>query len=129
MNENKSIPESERSEAVKPILKRILEIVATLRNSKLKDKIDYAISFYALIYPWLFSEEELEEKYIEQKSIFDEFNFNGEQLREELKEILDSDEHLKKCCVNEFILSRCFEGSTRSRTNKSDEISKCQKTV
>lgn len=103
------VPVSERSTSLKAILKELLEEISRVRNTELRTQSPYVLNIHGITFPWTVHDDFRTSDTESAKKTYQGFGVDGEGIVERLRNLLENDVHLRKCCVNPLLLSKLLD--------------------
>ena len=124
-----SIPQENRSNLLKPFLEKIIPKLIEFRSRAREMEKPSGFGLHAITYPLVVHDEFATGETAAAKNDFESYGLDGALLVEELKTLLNDDEHLSKCCVNPLILAKLLDqfilnvlDDTRDRLPSSEQF-------
>ena len=126
MSTNPAIPEERRSPSLKTILRRYVDLIARISAANPELARQHQNLFYFFAYAWLADaggDVDVEADLTRQQEEYAQLGFDGAQVKRELGQVLDEDQHLRECCSTllnlAYFLDIEFIGYAASHQNQS----------
>ena len=102
MSANGAIPEEKRSPSLKTLLRKYVDLIAQISAANPELARQHQNLFHFLSYVWLTGpvndDAEVEAGLNSRREEFTQLGFDGAQVKSELAQVLDEDQHLMECC-------------------------------
>jgi hypothetical protein len=112
MSTNTSIPLEERSELLKPTLRKYAEIICKIRQERTQLAREHQHLFLFLVYPWVAEaggDAALDTKFAADRAEYSALGFRGDEIADELRQLLNDDRHLRECCFSALNLAHFLD--------------------
>lgn len=101
MSNSPAIPESERSQALKGVVRKYVDKVVQLSATNPEAVRQHQHFFFYLTYPWLADsggDTDAESNLVRLREEIAQLGFDGAEAKQDLERILAEDQHLRECC-------------------------------
>src|ERR1051326_8796302 len=112
MSSKPAIPREQRSSTLKSALRKYENVMAEICKTNLDLAQQHQHLFFYLAHPWLVEpseEAEVEEKFAMQRNEYVGLGFPGDEVKQELQNILKEDQHLSECCATLLNLGQLLD--------------------
>lgn len=127
MSANRAVSEEKRSPSLKTSLRKYVDLIARINAANPKLTRQHQNLFHFLSYVWLTDlvlDTAVEAGLSRRREEYSQLGFDGAEVRRELRQVLDEDQHLKECCSTllnlAYFLDIEFIGYAASHQNQSD---------
>lgn len=103
------IPSDRWCQKLKPFVWKALHEMHRLKSTGVPEALKYPVNLYNVVLPWLVLDEFKNEEINRMKEVLLQAEFPGEEFVKELINILNEDDHLKKCLVSPQLLARTLD--------------------
>lgn len=101
MSTSHAVPEERRSTSLKTLLRRYVDLIARISAANPELARQHQNLFYFFAYAWLADagdDAEVDADLARRQEEHARLGFDGAQVRRELEQVLDEDQHLRECC-------------------------------